>query len=133
MSLGEVDIEELENMFKSFGMNLSELELSTVFLQLDRDGSGSVSKQELIDWKMSQRTVNTAHDMKELAEQIFNMFDADGSGEITIDEFKESLQKFNSGLSDAEILEISNDLDESGDGTLSKEEFQKAIEHALEA
>lgn len=129
---GEVDTTELANMFHSFGIALSDEEMQEMFIQLDADNSGTVSKQELIDWKMSQIGEHKAEDMKQMAVEIFNMFDEDGSGEISIEEFKEALLKFDSGLSEAEIIEIANDLDESGDGNLSLEEFQKAIEQALE-
>ena len=52
--------------------------------------------------------------------------------EITIEEFKDALKRFNSGMSVTEILEIARDLDENGDGTLSLEEFQQAIKQALD-
>jgi hypothetical protein len=38
----------------------------------------------------------------------------------------------NAGLSPGEIVEIANDLDESGDGIIDLEEFERAIEMALE-
>jgi Ca2+-binding EF-hand superfamily protein len=37
------------------------------------------------------------------------------------------------GLTETEMLEIARDLDESGDGTLSVEEFQRAVEQAVKA
>jgi hypothetical protein len=39
---------------------------------------------------------------------------------------------FLSGLSSGEIMEIAKDLDESGDGIISLEEFEAAIELAME-
>jgi Ca2+-binding EF-hand superfamily protein len=106
--------------------------MKEMFIKLDADNSGSVSLNELIDWKLSQEVEDKLGDMKELAKEIFSMFDDDGSGEISVDEFKQALKAMNAGLSDSEIIEIANDLDESNDGNISLEEFEKAIEQALE-
>jgi Ca2+-binding EF-hand superfamily protein len=129
---GEVEIDELANMFRSFGISLNETEMKEMFVTLDADNSGSVSKEELIDWKMGQETHDKASEMKNMAKEIFEMFDTDGSGEITVEEFKRGLEQFHSGLTHGEIMEIAQDLDESGDGNISLDEFEKAIEQALE-
>jgi Ca2+-binding EF-hand superfamily protein len=35
--------------------------------------------------------------MKHLAEEIFAIFDKDGSGEITVDEFREAIESMDAG------------------------------------
>jgi calmodulin len=73
----------------------------------------------------------TEEEMKKLARSIFEMFDDDGSGEITLTEFSEALVKMNSGLTIDEITAIVRDFDEDGDGTISLEEFERVVEKAI--
>jgi Ca2+-binding EF-hand superfamily protein len=70
-------------------------------------------------------------ELKELARTIFEMFDEDGSGEITVEEFKTALEKMNAGLTLDEICAIVKDFDEDGSGEISLEEFEKVIEKAV--
>jgi Ca2+-binding EF-hand superfamily protein len=47
---------ELKHIFKSFGLSLSETEMQQMFMILDADNSGTVSLDELIEWKMNSNT-----------------------------------------------------------------------------
>jgi Ca2+-binding EF-hand superfamily protein len=92
-----VSLEELTEMFKKFGMNLSEDDMKNIFKVLDVDGDGSVSKDELVHWKLSHTTSVRETDFKSMAKEIFDLFDEDGSGEITVEEFVDTLKKFDAG------------------------------------
>ncbi|OWZ18621.1 hypothetical protein PHMEG_0007267 [Phytophthora megakarya] len=60
--------------------------------------------------------------------RVFRQFDADESGEMTIDEFQHFyralLGRGSSALSDAQIKQVFSVLDASGDGSVTLEEFQ---------
>jgi len=47
---GELDRDELAELFKSIGAHLSEDELDKVFAQLDHDGDGVIGKEEFCTW-----------------------------------------------------------------------------------
>ena len=59
---------------------------------------------------------------------MFELFDRDGSGTITIGEFKSVLDSFNVGFTVDEIGDLVNELDEQDNGTLSEEEFEEFLE-----
>ena len=54
------------------------------------------------------------------------MFDKDGGGSITIDEIKDALN-FDGGLTNADLLQISKEVDANGDGEVSFNEFQEMM------
>jgi hypothetical protein len=47
---------------------------------LDPNNTGHITKEAFIDWKLSQSIDRKGEEFKELAKQIFQMFDEDGSG-----------------------------------------------------
>ena len=58
-----------------------------------------------------------------MAKSMFSMFDADGSGSITIEEFKEALDAFDVGLSLDDVTELVKELDEDRNGHIDEHEF----------
>jgi Ca2+-binding EF-hand superfamily protein len=89
---------------------------------------------EFVEWNMENAEVNpdeSEAEMKELARSIFAIFDEDNSGEVTVGEFSEALNKMNSGLTIEEIAAIVADFDEDGSGSISLAEFEDVIEKAV--
>lgn len=131
---GNIDREELRSLLVSFGMNLTPEQSQEMLLVLDKDGDGQISKEELIEWQMNNLYITDEEkeeEMKHMAHKIFSIFDTDGHGEITVPQFTEALMRFNAGLTTDEIIGVVRDFDEDGDGTISLEEFEKAIEAAM--
>jgi len=131
---GNIDREELRSLLISFGMNLTAEQTQEMLIVLDKDGDGEISKDELIEWQMNNLNITDEEkeeEMKHMAHKIFAIFDTDGAGEITVPQFTEALMRFNAGLTTDEIVGVVRDFDEDGDGTISLEEFEKAIESAM--
>jgi len=129
---GELTPKEVSEMMKSMGMMMNPTEEEQMFVTLDKDGGGSVSLEEFLEWHFSNEE-DEAKDMEEMAEKIFKTIDVDGSGDVTVAEFVAAVDKLNSGLSIDEITAIVRDFDESGDGSISLEEFQEFIKKAYES
>lgn len=58
-----------------------------------------------------------------MAASMFGMFDSDGSGSISIAEFKTALDAFDVGLSTDDVAELVKELDEDRNGFIDEEEF----------
>eukprot|EP01035_Chromulina_nebulosa_P018496 gene18496-24212_t len=97
----------------TLGFQLNENEQEAAFQAVDLDNSGSISKQEFVQWHLFHRNLD---------------HDEDNSGEVTTQEFQNALNKLNAGLSTDEIAGIIRDFDEDGSGTISLEEFVTFIE-----
>lgn len=67
----------------------SEKKLQAAFKMFDKDGSGSISKDEIKESFMKISKITEADIIDKIVQQV----DTDGDGEISFDEFKEIMFK----------------------------------------
>ena len=87
---------------------------------IDKDGSGSIDFEEFLDMmtaKMSDK------DTREDIQKVFNLFDDDQTGHITLRNLKRVAKELGETMSDAELMEMIERADTDGDGEISPEEF----------
>jgi Ca2+-binding EF-hand superfamily protein len=147
---GELSREQLRDVVESCGIQLTDQGHQELFIVCDSDGNGAISREEFVAWMMSREeskfinvdndinisvesSLNESSKLVEYGKHIFSIIDLDNSGEITLEEFRIALLKFNeppysAGFTNSEILSLLRDFDEDGDGNISLEEFLKAIE-----
>jgi Ca2+-binding EF-hand superfamily protein len=63
-------------------------------------------------------------DAEQKLRDVFNIFDADGSGGIDRDEMRSLMKKLAQDLTEEEISLIMEEVDADGDGEISFEEFK---------
>ena len=97
---------------------------------LDQNNDGEVSRDEFLGYMacQDQAVRHKNIPIRQLAENMFRMFDDDGSGSITVEEFSVAMQKSGAGLNDNEIASLVHELDKDGDGDISLEEFAELLE-----
>jgi len=123
---GEISCGELKDLMESLGSAQDETQLSVMISLLDNNGDGTISKSEFIQWYSEQLQQNELNP-HEMASSMFRMFDKDGSGSLTIAEFKESLDAFKVGLSIDDVTELVKELDEDRNGMIDEEEFAQLL------
>ncbi|KRX05898.1 Protein kinase-like domain [Pseudocohnilembus persalinus] len=97
-------------------------EINQIFENADTDNSGYIDYNEFVAAAMEKQDKFTDRKMQ----QVFNLFDKDGDGTITLDEIKQIFTCHIDKLEDSNIWqEIAQDVDENGDGLISLEEFKK--------
>ena len=116
------------------------LMVDKMFDKIDTDGSGDISIDELRE-DMRRRFPNISeeqiqqffddmdvnHDGKvSRAEFAFASLDADGSGDISFDEFTKAMRRANKTVSDEEVIELFKEMDVNRDGKISRAEFVEA-------
>ena len=117
---------ELMELMASLGRAMDDCEAQSMLQELDGNGDGCVSREEFLAWNKSQMAMRHgagASDLEEMAHAIFNLFDDDNSGSITIKEFSEGLARFKIDLSSEDLTVLVTALDEDGSGDISIEEF----------
>lgn len=123
---GNITPDEFQQLMERMGASLSKVELRNLVQRLDTDGNGSVSKEEFIQWY-----AECCHeeDMSEddLAKFMFQVFDMDNSGEISVGEFKKRLESRNTRFTVDEVAGLVDELDENSSGKVSVEEFKHLL------
>ena len=128
-SIHESDIDEL---LSAMGIHLDDQAKAAMLVKLDTDGDGSISREEFVHWQLSHRHRDEEKDLKKTAKKLFKLFDEDGGGTVTVEEFKHELDKLGAGLSIDEVVGLVKEFDIDGDGEISLEEFERVIESAYE-
>merc|ERR1712196_465322 len=92
-------------------------DIAKIFEQLDTDGNGSIGYSEFLAAMMDHKKVTR----RENCWEAFRVFDKDGTGKITREEFNEIMKDFDtSGVKDVDKAELDNmfkeaDKDNSGE------------------
>jgi len=121
---GTVSFKELETMFKKFDMTFTARDLRTIVKRYDKDGKTGMNRDE---FRALITDVFNANSQYIEAYNAFQVFDIDKDGKITAVELRRACQNLNNKLTTKEINEMIQRFDKNGDGSLSLEEFAKAI------
>jgi len=124
---GMLTLNEIKSGCSTAGLT-SHKELTNLFKGLDNDSSGSISYTEFLASMVERKhTVN-----EPLCWEAFRVFDADGDGKITLDEFlamtksSEEVKMVNMGLhasEDAELRRVFAEADTNQNGEIDFNEF----------
>ena len=87
---------------------------------IDKDGDGDVNFDEFLDM-MTSRLAGS--DTKEDIQKIFELFDDDKTGYISLQNLKRVAIELGENMDDAELFEMIERADTDKDGQISSEEF----------
>ena len=125
---GTLDQDELTALLASLGQAGAVEGGSAAFLLgLDTNQDGSVDKKEFMAWQAKAQKGTHEEDINEIARDIFEMFDEDGSGSITINEFQEGLVRFHIEMTPDEMTILVGELDQDHSGDVGLEEFVELL------
>ncbi|XP_028398496.1 probable calcium-binding protein CML16 [Dendronephthya gigantea] len=122
---GVLNQTELRGLFQGdLGMTKDQAEAYS--MMLDKDGNQTVSFEELHQWLTSGEKFQNANDKCRFyrlkkAVEMFKKFDADGSGSIDENEFRQLMIAINCPRD--KIDEAKKSLDKDGNGVISFPEF----------
>jgi len=144
---GFLSWEELERAVVALEPTLSQSEKQLVFAQFDKDGNQVVDLREFCDilggvnapavlavedkvktiiWKFKERGYSVNN--------IFQIFDRDGDGHLSFQEFQTAMNVLGSPVSQADLQSVFRTFDQSGDGFCSLAEllhfFRESIDRA---
>ncbi len=106
---GRISASELGRVLGAAGVELSETQLTWILDKIDKDGSGSVDKEELralikIAKMLFSKVFSfmSDHD-EEQVRSVLVSHDAEGSGSITKEELPNVLRELNPDIDDSEV------------------------------
>ena len=117
---GTIDPKELKAAMQSLGFEAKNQTIYQMIADIDKDGSGNINFDEFLDMmtaKMSDK------DTKEDIQKVFNLFDDDSTGKISLRNLKRVAKELGETMSDAELLEMIERADTDADGEISPDEF----------
>lgn len=119
-NIGTIDPKELKAAMQSLGFEAKNQTIYQMIADIDKDGSGTIDFDEFLDMmtaKMSDK------DTREDILKVFNLFDDDQTGKISLRNLKRVAKELGETMSDAELLEMIERADTDADGEISPDEF----------
>merc|ERR1711964_536340 len=114
---GMVSEDELVRVLRALSPWTDE-EIHELFRQADKDKDGKLSKKEFVNWVFGFHPAFSLSAARvQEYKMAFEMFDADGSGRIGLDEVKQMLGEL--GWEETEAANLMQKCDENKDGKLS--------------
>lgn len=143
----EINVKELKNLIWIYeNEEPSDLRVNSDLKELDKDGSNTIDRYEWIKHFCSEDR-NGTRVFRASLRQLFEKYDKDHSGSLTVDELremmKEAFKDYLARAKDAEqkknltemidelAAEILQDLDTQGDKAIQWDEFKKYMEVGL--
>ncbi|KAM3917787.1 calcium-binding protein 5-like isoform 1-T1 [Leptodactylus fuscus] len=126
---GFITCKDLGNLMRIMGYMPTEMELIELSQQINMNLGGRVDFQDFVDLMTPKLLEETAGmiGVKELRD-AFKEFDANGDGEITLDELQQAMQRLlGEKLTNNEIADVVREADLNGDGTVDFEEFVRMM------
>lgn len=117
---GTIDPKELKEAMQTLGFEAKNQTIYQMISDIDKDGTGDINFEEFLDL-MTAGITNT--DSKEDVQKVFNLFDDDKTGYISLQNLKRVSKDLGETMSDAELLEMIERADTDQDGQISFEEF----------
>ena len=117
---GTIDPKELKAAMQSLGFEAKNQTIYQMIADIDKDNSGTIDFEEFLDMmtaKMSDK------DTREDIQKVFNLFDDDQTGKISLRNLKRVAKELGETMSDAELLEMIERADTDTDGEISVDEF----------
>lgn len=117
---GTIDPKELKAAMQSLGFEAKNQTIYQMIADIDKDGNGTIDFEEFLDMmtaKMSDK------DTREDIQKVFNLFDDDQTGKISLRNLKRVAKELGETMSDAELLEMIERADTDADGEINPEEF----------
>ena len=123
---GTIDPKELRAAMRSLGLETKNQTVYQMIQEIDKDkdSKGEIDFDEFLDLITSKLA---GSDTEEDIQKIFNLFDDDESGFITLHNLKRVASELGERIDDAELLEMIERADLDQDGQISPKEFYRIM------
>ena len=117
---GTIDPNELKSAMKNLGLEAKNHTVYQMISDIDKNGTGDIDFDEFLDL-MTVKLGDS--DSEEDVRKVFDLFDDDKTGYITIQNLKRVAKDLDENMSDAELLEMIERADSDQDGQINFEDF----------
>jgi len=117
---GTIDPKELRAAMQSLGFEAKNQTIYQIIQDIDKENTGEINFDQFLEL-MTRRLAGS--DTKEDIQKIFELFDDDKTGYISLQNLKRVAQELGENMDDAELLEMIERADSDQDGQISPEDF----------
>jgi len=117
---GTIDPKELKAAMQSLGYEGKNHTVYQMIGDIDKENTGSINFDRFLDM-MTARIGDS--DSKEDIQKVFNLFDDDKTGYISLQNLKRVAKDLGETMSDSELLEMIERADSDKDGLINLDEF----------
>merc|ERR1719186_2451895 len=109
------------------GVKVDKDDMENYTGEVDEAGSGKFTFAQFCQVAARFMMEDDEEQMKEELKEAFRIYDRDGQGFITTDVLKEILREIDTTLTEDDLDNIVDEVDEDGSGTLDFDEFQEMM------
>lgn len=120
---GVVQAETVGEILQMMGLRVKKQALQAIIEEVDEDGSGELEFEEFCILAARFLIEEDEEQMRKELKEAFRFYDKDGVGYLTIETLKGILLELEPKLSDEQLMEIVDEVDEDGSGTIDFDEF----------
>lgn len=125
---GEISTEELGTVMRMLGHELKQYQLEDCIAFVDADGSGSVDFDEFLElMKMKTKEAQEETEVKEAFRILDRGQKGGATGEIPTSVIKDILMKLDDEMTEEDVDEMIDEIDEDGSGWVDYDEFKKLM------
>lgn len=117
---GKIDVKDLRSAMQSLGFDTKNPTIYQMIQDIDKSSGTEVNFDEFLNL-MTSRLAGS--DTKEDIQKIFDLFDDDHTGYISLQNLKRVAAELGENMDDAELLEMIERADFDRDGQISPDEF----------
>lgn len=124
---GVVHADTVGEILQMMGLRVKKEALQEIINEVDEDGSGELEFEEFCILAARFLIEEDEEQMRKELKEAFRFYDKDGVGYLTIDTLKGILLELEPNLDNEQLMEIVEEVDEDGSGTIDFDEFMNMM------
>merc|ERR1712060_548707 len=124
---GAIPAENVGNILSMMGLKVKPTALRSIIEEIDEDGSGLLEFGEFCQLAAKFLVEEDEEALKKELKEAFRIYDKDCMGFISTDTLKEILRELDNKLTEEDLDNIVDEVDEDSSGTLDFDEFMEMM------